>query len=142
MLQIDVDRIEPRCGGDHRDVRRARLIDAETERQRIVDELARRKADIVIGPSNPQGYAGGMRFNSIQPPFDDVRLRRAVMVAVNQEDYMCAIMGDDHSAWRVCRSQYPCGTTYGAEVDLPVQKGDLEAAKKMLQAAGYNARRQ
>ena len=71
--------------------------------------LLRRNADIVIAPSNPQGYIGGMRFNCIQPPFDDVRLRRAVMVAVNQEDYMRAIMGDDHSAWRVCRSQYPCG---------------------------------
>jgi peptide/nickel transport system substrate-binding protein len=103
--------------------------------------LLRRNADIVIGPSNPQGYVGGMRFNSIQPPFDDVRLRRAVMVAVNQEDYMRAIMGDDHSAWRVCRSQYPCGTTYGTEVDLPVQKGDLEAAKKMLQEAGYNGQK-
>ena len=75
--------------------------------------LLRRNADIVIGPSNPQGYVGGMRFNCIQPPFDDVRLRRAVMTAVNQEDYMRAIMGDDHSAWQVCRSQYPCGTTYG-----------------------------
>ena len=45
---------------------------------------------------------------------------------------MRAIMGDDHSAWRVCRSQYPCGTTYGTEVGLPVQKGDLDAARKMI----------
>ncbi|HSZ93994.1 MAG TPA: ABC transporter substrate-binding protein [Acetobacteraceae bacterium] len=103
--------------------------------------LLRRNADIVIAPSNPQGYIGGMRFNCIQPPFDDVRLRRAVMVAVNQEDYMRAIMGDDHSAWRVCRSQYPCGTTYGTEVDLPVQRGDLAAAKKMIQEAGYNGQK-
>jgi peptide/nickel transport system substrate-binding protein len=103
--------------------------------------LLRRNADIVIAPSNPQGYIGGMRFNCIQPPFDDVRLRRAVMVAVNQEDYMRAIMGDDHPAWRVCRSQYPCGTTYGTEVDLPVQRGDLAAAKKMIQEAGYNGQK-
>jgi peptide/nickel transport system substrate-binding protein len=103
--------------------------------------LLRRNSDIVVGPSNPQGYVGGMRFNCIQPPFDDVRLRRAVMAAVNQEDYMRAIMGDDYSAWRMCRSQYPCGTTYGTEVDLPVQKGDLAAAKKMLQEAGYNGQK-
>ena len=103
--------------------------------------MLKRSKDIVIGPSNPQGYIGGMRFNCIQPPFDDVRLRRAVMVAVNQEDYMRAIMGDDHSAWRVCRSQYPCGTTYGTEVDLPVQRGDLAAAKKMIQEAGYNGQK-
>ena len=36
---------------------------------------------------------------------------------------------------------YPCGTTYGVEVDLPVQKGDLEVAKKMIQEAGYNGQK-
>ena len=77
----------------------------------------------------------------LHPPFNDVRLRRAVLAAVNQEDYMRAIMGDDHSAWRMCRSQYPCGTTYGTEVDLPVQKGDLAAAKKMIKEAGYNGQK-
>lgn len=100
--------------------------------------LLRRNADIVIGPSNPQGYIGGMRFNHLHPPFNNVKLRRAVLVAVNQEDYMRAIMGDDKSSWRVCRSQYPCGTTYGVEVDLPVQKGDIATATKMVKESGYN----
>lgn len=103
--------------------------------------LLKRNPDIVIGPSNPQGYIAGMRFNHLHPPFNDVRLRRAVLVAVNQEDYMRAIMGDDRSAWRVCRSQYPCGTTYGIEVDLPVQKGDLQTARKMIEAAGYDGQK-
>ncbi len=62
-----------------------------------------------------------------------------MLVAVNQEDYMRTIMGDDRSAWRICRSQSPCGSTYGIEVDLPVQKGDLETASKMIQAASYHA---
>jgi peptide/nickel transport system substrate-binding protein len=100
--------------------------------------LLRRNADIVIGPSNPQGYVAGMRFNHLHPPFNNVKLRRAVLVAVNQEDYMRAIMGDDKSSWRVCRSQYPCGTTYGVEVDLPVQKGDIATAIKMVKESGYN----
>ena len=50
---------------------------------------------------------------------------------------MRTIMGNDPSAWRVCRSQYPCGSPYGIEVDLPVQKGDLKTASKMIQKAGY-----
>jgi peptide/nickel transport system substrate-binding protein len=82
-----------------------------------------------------------MRFNHLHPPFNDVRLRRAILAAVNQEDYMRAIMGDDRSAWRVCRSQYPCGTTYGVEVDLPAQKGDLETAKRMIKEANYNGQK-
>jgi peptide/nickel transport system substrate-binding protein len=116
-------------------------VDWYEQAQADLVPLLRRNPDIVIAPSNPQGYIGGLRFNHLHPPFNDVRLRRAVLVAVNQEDYMRAIMGDDHSAWRVCRSQYPCGTTYGVEVDLPVQKGDIAAATKMVKEADYDGQK-
>jgi peptide/nickel transport system substrate-binding protein len=113
-------------------------VDWYEQAQSDLVPLLRRNADIVIAPSNPQGYVGGLRFNHLHPPFNDVRLRRAVLTAVNQEDYMRAIMGDDRSAWRICRSQYPCGSEYGTEVDLPVQQGDLATAKQMVGDAGYN----
>jgi peptide/nickel transport system substrate-binding protein len=100
--------------------------------------MLKRDANIVVAASNPQGYMGLMRFNHLHPPFDNVKLRRAVLMAVNQEDYMRAIMGDDREAWRVCRSQFPCGTTYGVEVDLAVQRGDIAAAKRMVADSGYN----
>ena len=54
---------------------------------------------------------------------------------------MRAIMGDDRSVWRICRSQFPCGTTYGVEVEWPVQKGDIETAKRMVKEAGYNGQK-
>jgi peptide/nickel transport system substrate-binding protein len=116
-------------------------VDWYEQAQTDLVPLLRRNSDIVIAPSNPQGYIGGLRFNHLHPPFNDVRLRRAVLAAVNQEDYMRAVMGDDRSSWRICRSQYPCGTTYGTEVDLPVQKGDLEAAKKMIKEAAYDGQK-
>jgi peptide/nickel transport system substrate-binding protein len=99
--------------------------------------LLKRNANIVFGPSNPQGYVGGLRFNHLHPPFNNALLRRAILTAVNQEDYMTAIMAADRAAWQFCRSQYPCGTTYGTEVDLPVQRGDLDAARRMVKESGY-----
>ena len=116
-------------------------VDWYEQAQTDLVPLLRKNPDIVIAPSNPQGYIGGLRFNHLHPPFNDVRLRRAVLTAVNQEDYMRAIMGDDHSSWRVCRSQFPCGTTYGTEVNLPVQQGDVETAKKMIKEAGYDGQK-
>jgi len=103
--------------------------------------LLKRNGDILFAPSNPQGYFGGLRFNHLQPPFNDVKLRRAVMMAVNQEDYMGAITGNDPSLWNICRSQFPCGTTYGTQVTAPVQNGDLEAAKRMIKEAGYSGQK-
>ena len=38
--------------------------------------------------------------NHLFPPFNDVRARRAVLMAMSQEDYMRAIVGDDDKLWR------------------------------------------
>jgi peptide/nickel transport system substrate-binding protein len=103
--------------------------------------LLKRNGDITFAASNPQGYIGGLRFNHLHPPFNDVRMRRAVLTAVNQADYMGAITGNDSSEWRVCKSQFPCGTIYGTEVNLPVQQGDLETARKLIKEAGYSGQK-
>ena len=116
-------------------------VDWYEQAQADLVPLLRRNADIVIAPSNPQGYIGGLRFNHLHPPFNDVRLRRAVLAAVNQADYMTAIMGNDQLGVAHLPLAYPCGTTYGTEVDLPVQKGDIEAAKRMIKEAGYNGQK-
>ena len=42
-----------------------------------------------------------MRLNNLQAPFNNEAIRRAVMMAVDQEDYMGAVYGtDDKSVWR------------------------------------------
>jgi peptide/nickel transport system substrate-binding protein len=99
--------------------------------------LLRKNTAIALGPSNPQGYIAGMRFNHLYPPFNDVKLRQAVLIAVNQEDYMRAVTGDDPSLYQICRSQYPCGTTYGTEVKGDNQTGNIAKAKAMIKEAGY-----
>lgn len=100
--------------------------------------LLRKNPEIGLGPSNPQGYIGGMRFNHLHPPFNDVRLRRAMMIAVNQDDYMRAVTGNDPSLFQICRSQYPCGTTYGTQITgTDAMTGDVAKAKAMIKEAGY-----
>jgi peptide/nickel transport system substrate-binding protein len=99
--------------------------------------LLRKHADIAMGPSNPQGYIAGMRFNHLYPPFNDVRIRRAVLVGVNQDDYMRAVTGNDPSLYQICKSQYPCGTTYGTQITGDAYSGDVAKAKAMVKEAGY-----
>ena len=74
-----------------------------------------RNRQIAIEVLNPAGLMSIMRLNHAQPPFTNVKVRQAVALAVNQEDYMRATLGDDQSVWRVCRSLFPCGTPYGTE---------------------------
>lgn len=94
--------------------------------------------DVVIDVTNPIGNIGFMRFNHLHPPFNNVEIRRAVLMSIRQEDYMTAAVGDP-KYWRTCYSVYPCGTPYendaGSEI---LQVGDIEKAKAALQAAGYD----
>ena len=78
-----------------------------------------------------------MRFNHLNPPFNDVRMRRAVLAAVNQDDYMRSVTGNDPSAYKECKALFPCGTPFGTQIGAPEMKGDLALGKQMLHDAGY-----
>jgi peptide/nickel transport system substrate-binding protein len=98
--------------------------------------LLKRNKDITLGLANPTGYNGVLRFNHLNPPFNDVRIRRAVLMAANQDDYLSAVTGNDPSAYKICKALFPCGTPFGTEIGAPFMKGDLEAGKRMLAEAG------
>jgi peptide/nickel transport system substrate-binding protein len=85
----------------------------------------------------PYGGMAFIRFNCPWPPFDDVRLRRAVMRAVVQEDYMRAAFGDDTSLWITCKSLWPRKTPYYSEDDAALMPGSLDAGRAALKDAGY-----
>jgi peptide/nickel transport system substrate-binding protein len=99
--------------------------------------VLRKHPDVAIGSSNPLGFNGVLRFNHLHPPFDNVGVRRAVMMAVNQTDYLTAITGNDASASRICKSFMPCGMQYGKELGTAAMPGDLDRARAALKAAGY-----
>ena len=100
--------------------------------------LLRRSPDLFIGSAHRLGINGILRFNHLNPPFDRVEMRRAIMMAVNQPDYLSAISGDDPEGSRVCRSLIPCTTPDGREIWIPGMPGDLNKARAALKDAGYN----
>ncbi len=97
--------------------------------------LLGRSRGVTVGVNDPSGYVGTLRFNTLHPPFDRAEIRRAVLRAADQDDYLRVITGDQPKLFGECRSMWPCGTAYG--VERPAEKPDLEAAKRMLREAGY-----
>jgi peptide/nickel transport system substrate-binding protein len=93
---------------------------------------------IRIGNANPTGFNGILRFNHLQAPFNNQAIRRAVLLAVNQQDYMQALTGGDPTSYSNCRSMFPCGTPYGADTELRHMPADLPRARAALKAAGYD----
>ncbi len=111
--------------------------------QPLADLLGRFATDrnIALQVDQPWGRISWLILNHAQPPFDDVRIRRAAMMAVRQEDYMRATFGDDTSLWRVAKDVFPFGTPYYTGADDGQMKGDLALAARMLKDAGYSGQK-
>ncbi|WP_299674269.1 ABC transporter substrate-binding protein [uncultured Roseobacter sp.] len=94
--------------------------------------------DITVEVNDPLGNIGFARFNHLLPPFDNADVRRAAIMAMKQEDYMAAAVGDP-KFWKTCYSVFPCGTPLDNDVGSEViAKGDVDAAKAALAETGYD----
>ena len=60
----------------------------------------KRDTALTVETLDPSGLPGMLRFNHLQPPFNNPAIRRALLGAVNQSDYMQAVAGEDRSLWR------------------------------------------
>jgi peptide/nickel transport system substrate-binding protein len=95
--------------------------------------------NVMVDIADALGNIGSFRMNHLYPPFNDVRARRAVLMAMSQEDYMRALAGDDRDAWRTLPSFFVPGTPLYTEEGGDLLKGprNLEGAKRLLAESGY-----
>jgi peptide/nickel transport system substrate-binding protein len=97
------------------------------------------KADknIELYPWNVQGSQIIMRFNQLQPPFNNVKARQAAMYALAQEDMLRAQVGDPE-IYKVCNAPFICGTRFGKEYGDLLIKPNLAKARELLKESGYD----
>jgi peptide/nickel transport system substrate-binding protein len=101
--------------------------------------LLKRNGSINVDIADPLGNIGSLRMNHLWPPFDNVLARRAVQVALSQEDYMQAVVGDDTNLWKTLPSFFTPGTPSYSDAGGEPLKGErnIAEAKKLLTQAGY-----
>jgi peptide/nickel transport system substrate-binding protein len=101
--------------------------------------LLRKNRNIAVDIADPLGNIGSFRMNHLYPPFNDVRARRAVLMAMSQEDYMRALVGDDPALWKPLPGFFTPGTSLYTEEGGDILKGprNFDAAKKLLAQSGY-----
>ncbi len=105
--------------------------------------LLRRDAKLVVETQDPTGIIATMRFNQLQKPFDNAALRRAVVSAVDQADYMIASTSSDTSLWRDKVGYFCPGTPLANDAGMAALTGprDLAATKRAIAASGYAGER-
>ena len=140
--RILVDRIEWHVTPDAA-IATAALQSGEVDwLEHVLPDLApvlRKNGKVTVQSCDPLGYVAVLMMNHLYPPFDDVRARRALLLALSQQDYMRAFVGDDNRLWRPMPSYFAPGTPLYNEEGADILKGprDLDAAKRLLEEGGY-----
>ena len=77
--------------------------------------------------------------NFLHPPFDNVKVRRAAFLAMNQKDVLDALVGNPKYQ-KICGAIFVCGTPLETDVGAEtLTKGSgMAEAKKLLAESGYD----
>jgi peptide/nickel transport system substrate-binding protein len=99
--------------------------------------LLSKNPQVIIKNIDPLGSMGILRFNFLHPPFNNEKMRQAVLYAVDQQEYVIGIAGDPKNG-KPCYSYFTCGTPLASEIGAePLMKRDLEKAKQLVKESGY-----
>jgi peptide/nickel transport system substrate-binding protein len=83
-------------------------------------------------------YLSMVYYNHLVPPFNDPKIARAAMLAINQEAMLRGQMVEP-DLYRPCTSIFQCGSLYASDKTGGFTgKPQFEKAKALLKDAGYN----
>ena len=102
--------------------------------------MLRRDPKLVVEVKDKTGVVPIMRFNCIQPPFDNQAIRQAVLGAVSQADFMGAL-SNDKSNWLDHVGVFCPGTPMASTAGIAATPTDPAVARQAIQAAGYKGER-
>src|SRR4051812_31867372 len=104
----------------------------------ILPVLAGNK-DIHVEALDKLGLQTVGRMNFLYPPFDNIKVRRAALLALNQKDVLDALVGNPQY-YKVCGAIFMCDTPLATEAgaDTLVKKTGMAEAKKQLAESGYD----
>jgi peptide/nickel transport system substrate-binding protein len=86
------------------------------------------------------GLIGALRFNQLYPPFDNPAIRRAALKAVNQTDFMAAVVGEaDPGVINAHVGFFAPSSPYASEAGMEMLSGKykLDDLKREVEQAGY-----
>jgi peptide/nickel transport system substrate-binding protein len=85
---------------------------------------------------NPLGFSGMARMNWLYKPFDNIKIRQAVLYVTSERDYLEAEVGNPNYM-KECPALFGCGTPLETAAGAP-KRPDLDRARQLLKEGGYD----
>ncbi|HYZ21449.1 MAG TPA: ABC transporter substrate-binding protein [Rhodopila sp.] len=106
-------------------------------------QMLKSQAGISTGLLDLYGTVGILRPNNLNRPTSSAAIRRAMFAAIDQQEVMMAVMGDDAHTWRAPMGFFlpssKCANDAG--MDFVRKRHSTDEVKRMLDGAGYNGER-
>jgi len=139
---VNIDRVEWHITGDPSSAAAAiQTGELDWIEQPLADLLPvlARAPGVTVETTDLFGNAGLIRFNHLHPPFNNVKLRQAVLAMVDQKDFLAAIIGVNSPLAQAGVGVFTPGTPLASDAGMEkiTGKRDLAAAKKLVAESGY-----
>jgi peptide/nickel transport system substrate-binding protein len=98
-----------------------------------------RSPGVSVAQTDPFGLIGHILLNHLQPPFNNARLRRALLPAIDQHEYVAAVLGDQTRYAQLPVGFFTAGSPLANDVGMDALTGprDIGLARKLVAASGY-----
>ena len=101
-------------------------------------EAAGKDPNIQLPKYSNYGLQYMARFNHLHKPFDNPKVRQAVIAAFSQDAFLRAQVGVK-DLYKPCGSIFVCGSPYGSTAGSDLQmKSNMKKAQDLLKASGYD----
>jgi peptide/nickel transport system substrate-binding protein len=98
--------------------------------------------DIVVAKASGQAQiVASISINHLQPPFDNVAIRRVVQAAMVRADVLGSLGLPDDLANADCAALFMCDTFYGSDAGKDLTGTTIQRAKDLLKQSGYKNER-
>lgn len=96
-------------------------------------------SELKVEVLNKFGFQTLGRMNFLLPPFDNPKVRRAALLAMNQKDVLDALVGNP-KYYKLCGAFFVCDTPFANDAgsETLVKGGGMAEAKKLLAESGYD----
>lgn len=138
---VKVDKVVFRPIRDHQQAVNALLageIDYIEAPPHDLHELLKADPNITATDWNPAGNQFTFRFNVLHPPFNNVKVRKALLYAFNQEDFVRAVVGTP-DYYKLCKALFVCGMPFETDAHMDgLLESNFAKARELLAEAGYD----
>ena len=135
-----VDRVEWLAIPDHQTAVNALLageIDYIEAPPHDLKSLLKADKNIRLEVYNTTGAQYVFRWNTVVPPFDNEKVRRAAMYAFNQKAFLEGVIGDA-AYYQTCDAMFVCGTPLENSAGMAgLLQSNFARSKELLKEAGY-----